>query len=165
MFPDREEVTMIATVSAPGNLVRNNGKAHEPGGLMKRRIPVADLVQEHRTIETALDRLGESLASGQLDGGCFRHAAQGIARHYLREEEFIARLRQHEPAFAAKLAAQHEEASEIAARLQESLAAGQSADVSYLARRFLAIAQHNMIEEERDAFPLAERCFGTEEEP
>ena len=28
-----------------------------------------------------------------------------------------------------------------------------------LARRFHAIAQHNIIEEERDVFPLADRCF------
>ena len=55
---------------------------------------------------------------------------------------------------AAKLRAQHAEALEIAARLPESLSAGQTADAIYLARRFLAIVQHNIIEEERDVFPL-----------
>jgi hypothetical protein len=34
----------------------------------------------------------------------------------------------------------------------------------YLARRFLAIAQHNIIEEERDVFPLARRLFRTKED-
>jgi len=62
------------------------------------------------------------------------------------------------------LKAQHEEASEISARLEESLAAGEATDVAYLARRFLAIARHNMIEEERDVFPLAERCFSAEKD-
>jgi hypothetical protein len=117
------------------------------------------LVDEHRRIEAALDRLAGSLAAGQMDRECFRHTRELIAQHYLGEREFLAKLHQHEPALAAKLTAQHEEALEVAARLEESLAAGQSGDVVYLARRLLAIAQHNMIEEERDAFPLAVRWF------
>ena len=69
----------------------------------------------------------------------------------------------HEPALGAKIAAQHAEASEIAARWEESAAAGHAADTRSLARRFCAIAQHNIIEEERDVFPLADRCFTGEE--
>ena len=43
---------------------------------------------------------------------------------------------------------------EIASRLEESLAAGKEGDAGYLGRRLVAMAQHNMIEEERDVFPL-----------
>ena len=87
-----------------------------------------------------------------------------LSGNYLREAQFLAALREHEPQLAAKIAAQHEEALEIAAQCEESMAAGQDSDVRALARRFLAIAQHNIIEEERDVFPLAERCFGARAE-
>ena len=58
------------------------------------------------------------------------------------------------PALAAKVRGQHNEALEIAAHLEACLAASEAADVPYLGRRFLAIVQHNIIEEERDVFPL-----------
>jgi hemerythrin-like domain-containing protein len=79
--------------------------------------------------------------------------------HYRKEERFLKRFSRHEPGLAAKIAAQHAEAMEIAARLEEAIAAGQRSDVLSLARRFHAVAQHNVIEEERDVFPLAARCF------
>jgi hypothetical protein len=44
----------------------------------------------------------------------------------------------------------------MAAGLEEAVAAGQAGDTLLLARRFHAIAQHNIIEEERDVFPLTE---------
>jgi hypothetical protein len=77
------------------------------------------------------------------------------ARHYRHEESFLRILQKHDPGLASKLRGQHDEALEIAARLDESLESGDAADVVYLARRYLAIAQHNIIEEERDVFPLA----------
>ena len=123
---------------------------------------ITALAEEHRAIDTGLDRLAETVASGDIDAEIFREVRELNSRHYLREEEFLARLQPHEPGLAAKLRAQHEEALEISARLEESLAAGEATDVAYLARRFLAIARHNIIEEERDVFPLAERCFGAE---
>ena len=124
-----------------------------------------DLAGDHRSIEAALDRFGESLASRRLDTALFEEIREAIAEHYRREEQFLARLQAHEPALAAKLQAQHEEVLEIAAGLEEALTTGDPGDIGYLARRFLAIAQHNMIEEERDVFPLAERCFSAEGAP
>jgi hypothetical protein len=115
-------------------------------------IAIAVLTEEHTAIEAALDRLAESLAAGQFDAAIFDRVTELIAAHYVREEEFLAELHAHEPNLAAKLREQHEEALELAERLAESLAAG---DTAYLARRFLAITQHNMIEEARDVFPLA----------
>lgn len=127
------------------------------------RSLIAVLAEEHGVIETALDRLAETVASGLMDSNTFQHVRKLIAAHYLREEKFLVRLHVHEPGLAAKLQAQHEEALEIGARLAESLAAAETTDVTYLARRFLAIAQHNIIEEARDVFPLAKRFFTAEE--
>ena len=115
---------------------------------------MTSLIEEHRVIESSLERLAESIAAGRIDADVFRHVADLVAEHYRREETFLAQLQLHEPGLAAKLRAQHDEALEIAARLAESLDAGQNPDAIYLARRFLAIAQHNIIEEERDVFPL-----------
>jgi hypothetical protein len=121
------------------------------------RAGLSILADEHRPIEAALDRLGHTAAAGQLDVELLHSAAEAIAQHYAHEEEFLVELHLHEPALSAKLRGQHDEVLELLARLDESLGAGNAGDVSYLVRRFLAIAQHNMIEEERDVFPLAER--------
>jgi len=105
------------------------------------------LIEEHRAIETMLDRLEESIRAGCLDEGAFRQTRELLARHYAAETEVLILL--GEP----KLQRQHEEALEIAERLEESLATDAACDVLYLARRLVAIAQHNIIEEERDVFP------------
>jgi hypothetical protein len=87
----------------------------------------------------------------------FRKAHSLAAEHYRAEEELLREIAWHEAAVAEKMAAQHAEALEMAAGLEEAVAAGQAGDALRLARRFHAIAQHNLIEEERDVFPLAER--------
>ena len=120
---------------------------------MRARLTV--LANEHRPIELALDRLGETVAAGQIDAGLLRSVGDSIAKHYANEEEFLIELYVHDPALAAKLRAQHDEVLEIASRLEESLLAGKDGDAAYLCRRLVAMAQHNMIEEERDVFPLA----------
>jgi hypothetical protein len=117
---------------------------------------IASLVEEHAVFDSSLDRLEDAIAASRIERETFRATAQLAAAHYRHEDQFLIRLQESHPALAAKLRAQHEEALEIAARLDESLAAGES-DVMYLARRFLAIARHNIIEEERDVFPLFER--------
>jgi hypothetical protein len=89
----------------------------------------------------------------------FREAARLAAEHYRAEESFLRALAEYEPTLAVKLAAQHAEVLEIAVGLEESVAAGQTSDALRLARRFQALAQHNIIEEERDVFPVAARCF------
>ena len=109
---------------------------------------IASLIEDHRKIEAALDRFAESLDPADVK--------DLLTRHNLREEEFLNRLQTHEPGLAAKLRAQHEEALELAAALEAS---ADTRDVPYLARRFVAIIQHNIIEEERDVFPLAARIL------
>ncbi len=115
----------------------------------------AELVREHREIDGPLDLLDESLAACSIDLPSFRRVLALAAQHYGREAAFLGTLEAHQPAVAAKLAAQHAEALEIAAHVEDSLAANQAVDAFHLARRFLAIVRHNMIEEERDVFPLA----------
>jgi len=104
----------------------------------------------------------EAIQRGGSLGGVLGTAAEKAAAHYGREEALLARLARHDPALAAKMAAQHAEALEIAGRAVEC-ADQPGGDLPYLARRFHAIAQHNIIEEERDVFPAAERCLTREE--
>jgi len=49
---------------------------------------------------------------------------------------------------------QHAEVLEIGLQVEDSFGIGQTSDAMALIRRFLALAQHNIIEEERDVFPL-----------
>jgi hypothetical protein len=96
---------------------------------------IAALMEEHRAIEAALDSLPL--------------LKELLVAHYRNEEEFLKQLAVHEPAMAAKLRSQHEEALEIAGHLEDP----QDADADYLRKRLVAIVQHNIIEEERDVFP------------
>ena len=112
------------------------------------------LIGEHRGIERELDCLAEGIATGAIDIDTLRRVHQLCILHYEREEPFLVRLGERDAPLATKLRGQHCEALELADRLQEAVAAGQTRDGLYLARRFLAIAQHNIIEEERDVFPF-----------
>jgi len=124
------------------------------GTITERGILIQALVVEHREIEAAVERLAASVASGVVDADAFRHVHRLCARHYAREETFLVRLAARDAALADKLRGQHEEALEIAASMVEVLARGETRDGMYLARRLVAITQHNIIEEERDVFPV-----------
>jgi hypothetical protein len=86
-------------------------------------FPTEALAHDHREMEAALDCLAGSLASASLDIEAFRRAHRLCIRHYTREEAFLIRLGALDAALAAKLRGQHEEALELAARLEEALAA------------------------------------------
>jgi hypothetical protein len=116
---------------------------------------IQSLAREHREIEAELDCFAESVTAGTIDVAAFRRVHRLCIWHYEREEQFLTWLGARDAGLATKLRGQHDEALELAARLEEALIAGQMRDAMYLARRLLAIAQHNMIEEERDVFPLA----------
>lgn len=118
------------------------------------------LRREHRHLEIRLDRLGEALSAEDARAAreAFAEAWPLAREHYAGEESpFFAALRLHLPALAAKMLGQHEESREIAAHLEDPDLPG--AEWLRLARRWLAITQHNVIEEERDVFPLAERLL------
>ena len=122
------------------------------------------LREEHRPIEESLDALHSAIAGGGDVAGLLRSCA-GLARaHYEREAQFLECLASYEPLLTRKLQGQHEEAIDMAALFDEAIAAGQGRDAAVLARKFHAIAQHNIIEEERDVFPLTERCFSAVEQ-
>jgi cell division septum initiation protein DivIVA len=126
---------------------------------------IAQLVEEHRALEERLDALEAAIASGAAIPENLMPAAELAREHYSCERPFLDCLAAYQPNVAAKLIAQHEEACEIAARFEEAHIAGQTRDMLSLARRFHAIAQHNIIEEERDVFPLAHRCFTDRQTP
>jgi ribosomal protein L9 len=113
--------------------------------------------RQHHAMEQLLDDLLSAIEAdaGFLESFCKAHSL--AAEHYRAEEGLLVEIARHDAALAEKMAAQHAEALEMAAGLEEAVAAGQAGDVLRLARRFHAIAQHNIIEEERDVFPLAER--------
>ena len=122
------------------------------------------LREEHRLIEESLDALQSAIAGGGDVPGLLRSCADLARAHYEREAQFLDCLVSYEPAVTHKLRGQHEEAIEMAALFDEAIAAGQGRDAALLARKFHAIAQHNIIEEERDVFPLTERCFSAAEQ-
>jgi hypothetical protein len=107
------------------------------------------LEAEHRRIERLLDELAQNFTPESF------HAARDAAlEHYGSESGVFAAAGPGFAAFTAKLEAQHAEVAEIAQELDRSLASGDARDVNSLCRRFRALAQHNIIEEERDLFPL-----------
>jgi hypothetical protein len=115
---------------------------------------IETLLAEHDLLDSALEKLSAGVKAGRIDVELLRHLLRAIREHYLHEEHFLKLLQGHQPSLSDKLKVQHEEALEIAARVEESYAAGETADLMYLTRQFLAIAAHNIIEEERDVFPL-----------
>jgi hemerythrin-like domain-containing protein len=132
--------------------------------LLKRRTNLTTEAsrQQHRAMEQHLDDLLSAIEASADFLESFRKACGLAAEHYRAEEELLAEIARREAALAEKMAAQHAEALEMAACLEEAVAAGQASDALRLARRFHAIAQHNIIEEERDVFPLAERWDASE---
>ena len=127
--------------------------------LLKRRTKVKTEAsrRQHRAMEQHLDDLLCAIEANTHFLESFRKAHKLAAEHYRAEEELLREIARHGAALAKKMAAQHAEALEMAAALEEAVAAGQAGDALRLARRFHAIAQHNIIEEERDVFPLAEQ--------
>lgn len=72
-----------------------------------------------------------------------------LEEHFALEAELWNRLAAYQPQLAAKMLAQHAEVLELSRH---------GGDVP-LVRRFQALAQHNIIEEERDVYPVVLRCF------
>jgi hypothetical protein len=101
--------------------------------------------QAHRVIEEALDRL-PAVSDPAFPAG-FDRVFQCVLSHYSSEEAAYPG-----PRFA-KMREQHREVEELGTEAMRSLEAGQLRDAARLLLRFLALARHNMIEEERDVFP------------
>ena len=118
------------------------------------------LRSEHSEIELRLDRLAVALTSGSTAAARTAYAeAWRLAReHYAGEEGlFFTAVRPQLPALTEKMERQHGEARELAGHLEDPDLP--ESEWLWLARRWLAITQHNIIEEERELFPLAERLL------
>jgi hypothetical protein len=103
---------------------------------------------QHREIEPVLDRLHTHWLEAD-----FLEAERLALAHYASEESgLLVALKAVHPRMVAKMTAQHEESRELARAIHVC----SPADRMYLYRRFWAITQHNIIEEERDLFPLAQ---------
>lgn len=111
-------------------------------------VPIEWSRREHRAIETHLDRLLDALRNGLPWREHFREAWRLASEHYPREDAEVFQPKRDWPP-ARKMMAQHAEAAEFG----QVLTATADADADRLARRFHAISQHNIIEEERDVFP------------
>jgi hypothetical protein len=98
---------------------------------------IETLLAEHDLIDSALEKLSAGVKVGRIDVELLRHLLRAIREHYLHEEDFLQLLQGHQPRLADKLKVQHEEALEIATRLEESYAADETVDLMYLTRRFL----------------------------
>jgi hypothetical protein len=106
-----------------------------------------------RRLEEALDALLDALEDGS---GCeerFRAASAAAHCAFQAEEPLLAAWAEDFPGLVAKMRGQHEEAGELAAAVEDSFAGGASAgERARLLRAFHAIAQHNVIEEDRELF-------------
>lgn len=111
-------------------------------------LPIEWSRREHRAIEAHLDHLHDALRNDLSWREHFRQAWQLASAHYLREDAEVFHPKQDWPP-AEKMMVQHAEAAEFG----HVLMATADADADRLARRFHAISQHNIIEEERDVFP------------
>ncbi|SPE27271.1 hypothetical protein SBA3_1340019 [Candidatus Sulfopaludibacter sp. SbA3] len=116
-------------------------------------LSVAEYRAEHRELERALDNLLHEVSGAAPPFATFCEARALAGAHYAREAPLLETCGIH---LAVKIAAQHEEALELAQRAAECWSEGHTRDAVNLMRRFQALAQHNIIEEERDLFPLVE---------
>jgi hypothetical protein len=110
--------------------------------------------QQHRDIEIRLDELAVALNTAADPIDVFRAAKDALTSHYAQEDEYFRTLVPELPVSSYKMLGQHGEVLEIAVQAEHSLEIGQMSDAMALMRRFHALAQHNIIEEERDVFPL-----------
>jgi hypothetical protein len=106
----------------------------------------------HRELDVVLDRLH----AGWLEEDFLAVERLALAHYAAEESGLFVALREVHPGMVAKMTAQHEEARELARAIHGCL----PDERMYLYRRFRAITQHNIIEEERDLFPLAVQSGG-----
>lgn len=114
--------------------------------------------REHRRIEEALDALIEALRDRDATAALelFRAAWRRAEPHFEAEEQILfPAVRAGFGKLVAKMEEQHAQVREAAAALQVAGAA----DLIALGKRFHALLQHHLIEEERDLITLAGRLL------
>jgi hemerythrin-like domain-containing protein len=138
--------------------------------------PATGLIQEqHRTIENWLDHLAGVLAGWTNDPlpllrPLLRDIWPIIRAHYQNEEAVLFRaLRRDLPDVVGKMEQQHAYAAELITSLEALLQIPQPTvrelhDIRNIANHFQAIAQHNIIEEQRELLRLADQLLSRTEQ-
>ena len=133
------------------------------------------LRQEHRVQEGWLDQLSQLLEEWREDPlpalrPLMLDTWPPLRAHYHVEESVVfAALRRSLPDVVAKMEQQHAYAAEVASNLQAILdnprpTVRELQDARRLGRQFHAIAQHNIIEEERELLRLADQHLSLSEQ-
>lgn len=117
------------------------------------------LLRQHRALEVQLDALEAAIQSSTDYAAILEEVQVLLDEHYAAEKPLLMELKKQSPRIAAKMITQHAEVLEIGGHLDVARAGCQTDNALRLVRRFHAMAQHNIIEEERDVFPVAARCF------
>ena len=101
----------------------------------------------HRRLDVLLDDLEKAIKCKDF-GLEFGAARDALRAHYEDEDVHWNR------AAAQKPIGQHAEVLELGDAVDEALATGHAQDALAIVNRFLALASHNITEEERDWFPV-----------
>ena len=117
------------------------------------------LKSQHRALETHLDALIEAVNANTDYLAILTRTEELLDEHYAAEKPLLEKLKKHSPKLAAKMMAQHNEVLEIGGHLDNAIDRLQVEDALRLVKRFHALAQHNIIEEERVMFQAAARDF------
>ena len=117
------------------------------------------MLGQHRALEILLDALIEAIQANADYLEILTKTEELLAEHYAEEKPLLEKLKATSPRMAAKMIGQHNEVTEIAGHVDDALDRSQHEDALRLLKRFHAMAQHNIIEEERVMFPAAARYF------
>ncbi|HZT29558.1 MAG TPA: hemerythrin domain-containing protein [Bryobacteraceae bacterium] len=142
----------------------------EPSGPATRLLR-----EEHRTLESWLDQIARIQRDWLADPlpvlrVTVEEAWVLIRAHYAIEEAvFFSALRAHFGELVEKMEDQHERVRELAGHLEALLRVPEPSvrefqDLRRLTREFQSVAQHNILEEERDLFRLADRLLPAAEQ-
>ena len=81
--------------------------------------------------------------------------------HYDFEDHWFFAWESYAPELIRKMLDQHHQCRELMRLIAEELETEDRRELDQFIRRFQAISQHNLIEEERDLFPILERALNS----
>ena len=119
------------------------------------------LLRQHRALEVQLDALEAAIQSSTDYAAILEEVQVLLDEHYAADEPLLMELKKQSPRIAARRDhdATRRESWRSAVIWMSRGPHVETDDALRLVRRFHAMAQHNIIEEERDVFPVAARCF------
>jgi hypothetical protein len=117
------------------------------------------LLSQHRVLQTQLDALIAAVKANADYLDILTKTEELLDEHYAAEKPLLEKLKKHAPKLSAKMTSQHNEVLEIGGHLDNAIDRSQHEDALRLVKRFHALAQHNILEEERVMFQAAARDF------